>query len=184
MVRSRQTSPQVNAGSMADIAFLLLIFFLVTAMIPNDKGIKHTLPEPCPKNENCDTPIHERNILAISINSNNELFLEKELIKVELLTKITKDFLDNNGDGSCVYCQGNQSASSSDNPTTAIISLKSDPNASYEFYIKIQDALTKAYYDLRSRYAMELLNKDVNKLTNSELKQVREAYPFILSEVD
>ncbi|WP_323788959.1 biopolymer transporter ExbD [Psychroserpens sp.] len=184
MKNSRHSMPQVNAGSMADIAFLLLIFFLVTAMIPKDKGIKRTLPEPCPLGEICDTQINKRNMLEISVNSSNELFVENKIIVIEDLKSNVKAFLDNNGDNSCDYCNGTNALSSSDNPKEAVISLQNDKLTSYEFYIKIQDELTKAYYELRSDYARTIFNKTTNELNKDELAEVQKAYPFKMSETE
>ena len=79
MKSSRRDYPEVNAGSMADIAFLLLIFFLVTAVIPDDKGINRKLPPPCAPNTNCTgAPISQRNILEVKINAKDELLVENE----------------------------------------------------------------------------------------------------------
>lgn len=176
--------PQINAGSMADIAFLLLIFFLVTAMIPKDKGINRKLPAPCPLGDICDTQINKRNMLEISVNSNNEIFVENAIISIDELKIIAKKFLDNNGDKSCHYCKGENSETSSDNPKEAVISLQNDKQTSYNFYIEVQDELTKAYYELRADYAKSTFNKSVNKLTKQELTEVRKAYPFIISEAE
>lgn len=184
MKNSRHSMPQVNAGSMADIAFLLLIFFLVTAMIPKDEGISRKLPDSCPPGEICDTKINKRNMLEVNVNSNNELFVENKIIKIEILKTVVKEFLDNNGDKSCNYCSGENLESSSDNPREAVISLINDSNTSYKFYIEIQDELTKAYYELRSNYAISKFKKPLNTLTKAELLEVRRAYPFILSEVE
>ncbi|WP_431134266.1 ExbD/TolR family protein [Psychroserpens mesophilus] len=184
MKNSRHSMPQVNAGSMADIAFLLLIFFLVTAMIPKDKGINRKLPEPCPQGEICDIQINKRNMLEVSVNSKNELFVENNVIGIEELKAITKAFLDNNGDKSCDYCKGVSLETSSDHPEKAVISLKNDKGTSYEFYIEIQDELTKAYSELRADYAKTVFDKSVNELTKEELTEVRNAYPFIVSEAE
>lgn len=184
MKSSRHSMPQVNAGSMADIAFLLLIFFLVTAVIPKDEGIKWNLPKPCPPGENCSTEINKRNMLEIRVNSNNELFVENEIITIEELKTIAKNFLDNNGDKSCNYCEGENVNSSSDNPNEAVIFIQNAKGTTYEFYINIQDELTKAYYELRANYAKTTFNKEVHELTNEELIKVKKAYPFKLSEAE
>lgn len=184
MKNSRHSVPEVNAGSMADIAFLLLIFFLVTAVIPKDNGISRKLPAPCPPGQICDTKLNKRNMLEVSVNSNNELLVENEIIKIEDLKTITIDFLDNNGDKSCSYCRGKSFATSSDNPKEAVISLKNDSQTSYDFYIQIQDELTKAFYELRSNYATAKFKKSINASTKEELLEAREAYPFILSEAE
>ncbi|MCB4797743.1 ExbD/TolR family protein [Neotamlana laminarinivorans] len=80
MRHSKQT-PQVNAGSMADIAFLLLIFFLVTATISSDEGLNRKLPEHC-SNEDCNTIIAKNNILSIFVNDNDEILLNNELTDI------------------------------------------------------------------------------------------------------
>lgn len=185
MTTSRRHAPQVNAGSMADIAFLLLIFFLVTAMIPNDKGIQRKLPPPCLPHTICDDNyVKARHILEVTINSKNELLVENSIITIDELKDIAKDFLDNNGDGSCSYCNGFMLLKSSDNPKTAVISLTTDKMTSYNFYMKAQDELTKAYFELRSVYANSVFNKSADELSKDELYKIRAAYPFMFSEAE
>ncbi|WP_299335087.1 biopolymer transporter ExbD [uncultured Psychroserpens sp.] len=183
MRTSRRQFPQVNAGSMADIAFLLLIFFLVTAVIPKeDQGFNRKLPPPCPPNSDCLGEIPQRNTLEIRVNSKDELFVENDIVNIDELKQLTKAFVDNNGDTSCNYCNGLQTTNASDNPKKAVISLTNDNMTSYNFYIKVQDEITKAYYELRSDYAQTVLKKSPDELTKEELHKVRDAYPFILSE--
>lgn len=183
-MRRKQFVPEVNAGSMADIAFLLLIFFLITAAIPKDKGINRKLPAECPSGMDCHINIHERNLLRIALNSNNEIMVNNDLIAIAELKEITKRFIDNNGDNSCSFCEGEKLTTSSDNPKKAVISLQNDRNTSYELFIKVQDELTKAYYEIRKNYSKKAFNKLPEDLTKEELKQVKEAYPFILSEAE
>lgn len=184
MKRFRHEAPQINAGSMADIAFLLLIFFLVTAMIPKDIGFQRKLPKLCPDGQDCSAELLPRNVLELNINSNNELMVENEIIELSELKGKIIDFLDNNGKNECNYCQGNQLKSSSDHPDKAIISLRNDHMTSYEFYIQVQDELTQAYYTLRKKYAQKTFGKAVDELTPTEMKQTRDAYPFKLSEAE
>ncbi|MGJ8592912.1 MAG: ExbD/TolR family protein [Aquaticitalea sp.] len=184
MKNSRHSAPTVNAGSMADIAFLLLIFFLVTTTISADKGINRKLPDICPPGTNCNQATPERNILRISINSNDELFVEDKVISVKDLKQTAIDFLDNNGDQSCNYCDGLKNPQSSDNPSEAIISLSSERETSYEMYVAVQDLLTQSYYELREKYAQNTLNKTSKELDEADLRSVKKAYPFILSEAE
>lgn len=184
MRNSRHSAPQVNAGSMADIAFLLLIFFLVTTTITADKGISRRLPEICPTGTDCNIPLNERNILRIFINGNDELFVEDDVISIKELKSIAKAFLDNNGDQSCSYCNGLRDPKSSDNPLDAVISLQNDKQTSYEMYVGVQDILTKAYYELREAYAQKEFGKNASDLSESDLKEIKKAYPFILSEAE
>ena len=154
MRHSRQ-APQVNAGSMADIAFLLLIFFLVTAVIPNDQGINRKLPRICSPGQICDIEIKEKNILRIVINGNQELMIEDDVVNIEQVKGLSMAFLDNNGDKSCDYCNGLEITESSDNPNRAVISLQVDNETQYDLFIQVQDELTKAYFELRSKYAKQ-----------------------------
>ncbi|MFC0605627.1 ExbD/TolR family protein [Winogradskyella pulchriflava] len=179
----RRHSATVNAGSMADIAFLLLIFFLVTTTISADKGILRQLPGDCPPNEDCTKNIKERNLLHINLNSNQEIMVENNVVKLEEVEQLVKDFVDNNGSANCDYCEGLQLLESSEHPKNAVISLSHDALTKYELFIKVQDEITKAYYDLRKRYIQQKFKKSPHEVSNEELEIVKKAYPFIVSEV-
>ena len=178
---SRQNSA-INAGSMADIAFLLLIFFLVCSSIPNDKGIARKLPEKCPPGVDCSVPMHERNVLRIRMNEQGGLFVENELTPFSELRSLLIAFIDNNGDGSCAHCDGLGDSNSSDNPREAVVSISTDRLTPYNEFIQLQDEISEAYFFLRNRYTLEELEKDPKDLTDAELLKVREAYPIIISE--
>jgi len=149
---ARRSAPEVNAGSMADIAFLLLIFFLVTTTIETDSGLNRKLP---PIEDVVDPPIiKEKNILPVVINKNNQLLVEEELVELKDLRSVAMDFLDNGGgkgEDACDFCRGKRSPSSSDNPEKAIISLKNDRETAYKVYIAVQNELVAAYNELRNR---------------------------------
>src|SRR5690606_14143184 len=180
----RNSMPSVNAGSMADIAFLLLIFFLVTSMIPNDKGIARDLPQPCPPGAECNIPIKKNNLFAISLNEKGEIFANNEITNIEDLKETLKDFIDNGGDASCKYCQGEKLPAFSDNPKKASISLSVHREAPYQSFISIQDEIAKAYFELREKYVKEVLKTTSEKITKEELKTMQEAYPFRVIETD
>ncbi|OMP30770.1 biopolymer transporter ExbD [Mangrovimonas sp. DI 80] len=182
MKTSRHAAPQVNAGSMADIAFLLLIFILVTTTISMDSGLSRKLPPPCPPNTDCNADIKERNILRVMINPNNDILVNEKIVAIQDLKQVVANFIDNNGTKTCDYCHGKSEITSSENPQKAVISLQTAAKTKYEFYIEVQDEITKAYYDLRATYASEILRKPSDNLTEKDLKEVKEAYPFILSE--
>lgn len=165
---------------MADIAFLLLIFFLVTASILKDYGINRKLPPPCPEGQDCSGTKVENNILRISINNRNEIMLGVEIISIEELKNETIKFLDNNGDGTCEYCICEKLKNLSNNPKEAVISPNKDNLTSYSQYVKVQYELTKAYFKLRAEYCRNILKKSVDQLTKKELQEVKDAYPFIL----
>ena len=149
---AKRSAPEVNAGSMADIAFLLLIFFLVTTTIETDSGLNRKLP---PMEDVVDPPvIKQRNIFTVVVNKNNDLLVEEEPMEISELRAAAIAFLDNGGGkgaDACDFCQGARDTSSSDNPDKAVISLKNDRETDYKVYIAVQNELVAAYNDLRNR---------------------------------
>lgn len=152
---AKRSAPEVNAGSMADIAFLLLIFFLVTTTIELDSGLNRKLP---PIEESEPPIIREKNIFQLQVNRNNDLFLktggEEKIIELKDLRKAAIDFLDNGGGqgpDKCDYCQGKKNPKSSDNFDKAIISLQSDRATKYDTYIAVSNEIIAAYNVLRDR---------------------------------
>lgn len=178
----RRHSASVNAGSMADIAFLLLIFFLVTTTISADKGILRQLPAIC-ETPDCTVDIPERNLMRISMNENQQIMLDENIVKLEEIKSLVETFIDNNGINKCDYCDGRQFSESSDHPKEAVISLSHDAFTKYHIFVSVQDEITKAYYDLRTRYAKQVFNKTPDQLTKDELERVKKAYPFKVSEI-
>jgi hypothetical protein len=168
---------------MADIAFLLLIFFLVTTTISADKGILRKIPDECPPNENCNKKINERNILRVAMNDKQVIMIEDTIVELSEIKDLVERFVDNNGLSNCDYCEGEQSSESSDHPKDAVISLSHGALTKYDLFISVQDEITKAYYNLRANYAKEKLGKTPDKLTKTELEAVKKSYPFIVSEV-
>ncbi|SDH65304.1 ExbD/TolR family protein [Winogradskyella thalassocola] len=178
----RRHSVSVNAGSMADIAFLLLIFFLVTTTISADKGILRKLPPIC-DTADCTADIPDRNLLQIAMNDKQHIMIEENIVNLDEVKDIVEAFIDNNGSNNCDFCEGTQSIESSDHPKNAVISLSHDALTKYNLFISVQDEITKAYYDLRTRYAKQMYNKTPDQLTKVELIAVQKAYPFIVSEI-
>ena len=153
---AKRSAPEVNAGSMADIAFLLLIFFLVTTDIATDSGLNRKLP---PMIEDVTPPkIKERNIFQLNVNRNNQIFLksggEEKIIELKDLRATAVKFLDNGGGigkDACDGCQGAKNPESSDNFEKAIISFSNDRLTKYETYIAVQNEIIAAYNTLRDR---------------------------------
>ena len=200
---AKRSAPEINAGSMADIAFLLLIFFLVTTTIDKDKGLVRQLPPPL--DENIVPPIiKQKNLFVVLVNSNNDLLVEDEPMELKDLRQAAIDFLDNGGipagqEGYCDFCQGSRSPSSSDNPDKAIISMSSARKTDYTTYIAVQNELGAAYNELRDRESQRLFgwkytevkaaidagNYEGNEEKAKEkLKEVRALIPFKLSEAE
>lgn len=186
---THRTAQEVNAGSMADIAFLLLIFFLVTASIETDAVINKMLP---PKNDETIAEFKERNVLEISMNNTNDLMVNGELLNVESLRKRVVGFIDN-GESLCDYCQGEGVDYLSENPTKAIISIKTQRNTSYPLYVSVQNEVLAAYNDLRNReslrlfnvsfqdmekeYSMQAIKEDTKRKLKEQIESIRERYP-------
>jgi biopolymer transport protein ExbD len=188
MARNKRAIPEINAGSMADIAFLLLIFYLVTTTMDTDKGINRKLPPIDDELVQDPPPIKERNIFTVLVNSNDQLLVEEEYLEISELRAKAMEFIDNNGDGSCEYCQGYGVSTSSDNPDKAVISLQNDRGTSYGMYVKVQNELVAAYEDLRERYAEEEYGRSYRGMDPEEdeeiIKEIKNAYQQKISEAE
>jgi len=202
---ARRETPEINAGSMADIAFLLLIFFLVTTTMNVDSGISKKLSEKPPA-DYVPPVIKERNIFEVNINRNNELLVEGERMDLKEIKDAAVKFIDNGGGegklvdgvstGPCDYCKGEKSTASSDHPNKAIISVQSDRGTEYGTYIVVQNELLRAYTELRNRLCEERYNMSYTELeklykddiNNLELKKkvedIKTAYPQIISDAE
>ncbi|AXT61271.1 biopolymer transporter ExbD [Aquimarina sp. AD10] len=197
---ARRSAPSVNAGSMADIAFLLLIFFLVTTTIETDYGISRKLPPPI--DDPVDNVIRKRNIFTVELNQLNELLVEGEKMDVTALKNAAIAFLDNGGgtgELSCSYCKGEHDIHSSDNPDKAVISVVNNRKTNYETYITVQNELVGAYTILRNREAIRLfgtsfqeLERNLKNTTNSvdrkdlreKIKKIQSMFPEKISEAE
>jgi len=188
MARNKRAIPEINAGSMADIAFLLLIFYLVTTTMDTDKGINRKLLPIEDELVQDPPPIKERNIFTVLVNSNDQLLVEDEYLEINELRAKAMEFIDNNGDGSCEYCKGYGVSSSSDNPVKAVISLQNDRGTSYGMYVKVQNELVAAYEDLRERYAEEEYGRSYRGMDPEEdeeiIKEIKNAYQQKISEAE
>ncbi len=192
---ARRDTPEINAGSMADIAFLLLIFFLVTTTMDVDTGISRKLPEKQP--EDVVPPVlKEKNVFEVNINRRNEILVEgDQYMKVEDLREAAINFIDNGGGSAadmasqdlnvCSWCEGAKDPASSDHPKKAIISLQSDRGTSYATYISVQNELVGAYTVLRNRYSNKKFGKDFDRLSFEQQKDIKiNIYPQIISEAE
>lgn len=198
---ARRSSPEINAGSMADIAFLLLIFFLVTTTMETDRGISRKLP-PMQDEDVVPPIIRQKNIFTVIVSRDNQLLVEDELMELKDLRQAAVEFLDNGGgvgEEACDYCKGARDPQSSDNPEKAIISLVNDRKTEYGTYISVQNELVAAYNQLRNREANRLFNMDFTKMEanyndvnwrgNKEqlkerIEQIKTMYPQKLSEAE
>jgi len=171
--RSKELTP-INASSMADIAFLLLIFFLVTTEIAIDEGITVTLP---PYSDVPPPPVesNDRNTLTVNVNSRDQLLVEEELVEVRELREATMRFIDNNG----------VDPTQSDSPQEAIVSFKGDRGTSYDMYINVYNELRGAYNDLRDNASNRKFGKMYEDLIDTaSINEIKAMYPIRISEAE
>lgn len=174
--KQRRENNEVNTGSTADIAFLLLIFFLVTTQIASDKGVLVQLPA---KAEEVDIILKERNVLNILVNSNNELLIEEKITQAEEVRQVAKAFISNNG----------QDEELSASPQKAVISIKTDRGTEYNMYIQVLSEVKAAYAELRAAH-LQLSLEDYNHLKRKDAKdrelldKAKKAYPMRISDAE
>ncbi|MBO7607072.1 MAG: biopolymer transporter ExbD [Paludibacteraceae bacterium] len=180
---------EINASSMADISFLLLIFFLVTTSMATDKGLFRTLPPPVEqKKQNEEIEVNKRNIMLVLVNSSDKLMVNGEVMDVMSLKEKAKEFIDNPANkenlpeketvdidyfGKCRIT------------TKHVISLQNDRGTSYQAYIAVQNELVAAYNELRDEIAAKKFEgRKYSQLTESEQEAVRKYYPLKISEAE
>lgn len=178
-MKIKRFRPEINAGSMADIAFLLLVFFLVATTMNKDEGIQRKLP---PMDPGPAGMVAQKNILSVLVNSENQILVEDEYLSISEIKDRAMKFIDNNGKSECDYCEGSKNSSSSDHPKQAIISLQNDRATSYKTYVSVQNELTAAYNTLRNTLAEKKYAQAFEDLSPNLQKEISEAYPIIISE--
>lgn len=178
---------EINAGSMADIAFLLLIFFLVTTTMDVDTGIGRRLPPPLTGDEK-PPDINERNIFTVNINSRDRLQVEGQPSDISTLRQQTKDFLtnpQNRDDMPEMIIKNFPELGNVRVPKSAVISLKNDRGTSYKMYIAVQNELTAAIAELRNELSMEKFGKRFTELTiDAQVEAIQSAVPIPISEAE
>jgi len=152
MAKGKREIQEVNAGSMADIAFLLLVFFLVTTTMNQNQGVKATLPPYVDPDDIPEIDYKQRNILEILVNKNDQLLVEGEELKLKELRATAIEFLKADGKGGPDLPESSEKA---------VISLKSDRGTSYETYLAVQNELSAAYRLVRNDYAMAYTMKRI-----------------------
>ncbi len=170
--KKKRSAISINAGSMADIAFLLLIFFLVTTTINAEKGIPVKLP-PYEKDV-IPEPIINRNLLKIKVNYKNELLVEGEEEKINNLRERTKEFIMN------PQKRDDMPVS----PQRAIVSIQNDRGTSYETYIAVYNEIKGAYNELWDELSSSKFNKKYDDLDKEQKKKIQGEIPLIISEAE
>ena len=191
MGRKKRDIPGINASSTADMAFILLIFFLVTTSMDTDRGLARRLPpppDPSVKKEDNNIKVKERNVLQVRVNKNNELMVGSEFMDVKMLRAKAKEFIanPNNEDnlpekhvvnipllgGDCMVTKNH------------VISVTNDVGTSYSAYIEVQNELVGAYNELRDEIAKAKFSKTYAECSEDEQKAIRDFYPQKISEAE
>jgi biopolymer transport protein ExbD len=182
---------EINASSMADIAFLLLIFFLVTTTMSVDKGLSRRLPPPLPPNmEKPDIDVKKRNIFIVLVNSNNQLLVQGEPLDVKQLKEKAKLFIQNEANDASlpekvpVEVEFDGIKETVLTTKNHVISLQNDRGTQYQKYIEVQNELVAAYNELRNEMAQARFGMKYDELDENRQKAIQTIYPQKISEAE
>ena len=181
--------PQINASSMADISFLLLIFFLVTTSMDVNQGLARRLPAPIPPDQKIeDTDINKRNLFVVKINWENKLLVQGQELDVRQLRAKAKEFIANTNDdpnmpklfeedfgepfGTLKYTKEH------------VISVQNDAETQYQAYLEVQNELVAAYNELREECAQKYFHTAYTELDEEWQKKIQKIYPQKISEAE
>lgn len=187
---SKRKVQEINASSMADIAFLLLIFFLVTTTMSVDKGLSRRLPRLPQANEKQEEKVNARNTFVVLVNSNNQLLVQGEPLDVKQLREKVKIFIKNEGNDPSlpellpmeVEIDGQQETVIT--TKKHIISLQNDRGTLYQKYIEVQNELVGAYNEVRDEYSRARFGVAYAELNEDRQKAVQTIYPQKISEAE
>ena len=184
---ARNKVQEVNAGSMADIAFLLLIFWLTTTSIDADKGLQRRLPPMPDENQKQeDVKVNRRNILQVKINSSDRILAGSQSVDVSQLKDVVIDFVTNPAD--------NENLSEKEMEeivgyglypvSKGVVSLQNDRGTSYNSYLQVQNEIVKAFNEIRDNFAMAQFGRKYAMLSEDQQEIVRKAIPQKISEAE
>lgn len=185
MARKNRGVPEINQSSLADIAFMLLIFFLVTTTMDVDSGIYRKLPQWISEDQK-PPDINERNVFVVGINKNNDLFVEGAYAQVSELKERVKEFITNPLEKSNLsekelkLVEGIGEIERS----KGVVSLTNDRGTDYGQYIAVQNELVAAFNELRNEFSMARFGKKFDALDETMQEAVRDAVPTAISEAE
>lgn len=188
MARKKREVGEINASSTADMAFLLLIFFLMTTSMDTDQGLARRLPEPPrPDQKKEDADIKERNILQVFVNFQDQLMCGDDYVTVDQLRDKAKEFIANPMNDEKlpekvaveVPYFGTQMVTKHH-----VVSLRCDRGTSYKAYIAVQNELVAAYNELRNELAQQKWGKNYADLGEDQQDAIRQIYPQVISEAE
>mgnify|MGYP002588848536 FL=1 len=188
MAKKKREVPEINSSSTADIAFLLLIFFLITTSMDTDRGLARLLPPP-PEDQDQDNTdkIKERNVLQVYLNKDDALMCGNDYIGVEQLREKAKEFIANAGNAEHMPEKTQKNVEFFGTTLVNdkhVISLQNDRGSSYQAYISVQNELVAAYNELRDELGKAKFGKAYNECSEDEQKAIREYYQQKISEAE
>lgn len=179
--------PEINAGSMADIAFLLLIFFLVTTTMDVDTGITRRLPPPV-EDDRIDVPVKDRNVMKVLINNQDRLMVNGKQVDVSMLKDLTKKFMaiyPDDGEHPETTFKFIEELNKDVVISRGIISLKNDRGTSYAMYIAVQNELAAAFNEMKDDKSIELFGMKYTQLIDKKrIKGIKLIIPVRVSEAE
>jgi biopolymer transport protein ExbD len=181
----RREIPEINAGSMADIAFLLLIFFLVATTMDIDSGIHRVLPQPTP--EDFEPPeVKERNVLPVLVNLNDQLMVKGEVTQLSDLKEKVREFLLNVDDDEELPEKRIEEIEffGEMEVTKGIISLQTDKGTSYKAFVEVLNEITAAGNEIKNEFSLEHFGDRFDELPSDKRKAVLNAVPCVISEAE
>jgi len=179
--------PEIPSASLADIAFMLLIFFLVTTTMDVDSGLERRLPQWVdPEELENDDRINERNVFVVLVNRNNDLLVEGEYADIDNLRERAKEFMANPyNDETLPEKEPTQIPYFGETMVTkGVISLRNDLDTQYGTYIAVQNELVAAINELRDELARERFGKPYKELEGDRQNAIRDIYPSRISEAE
>jgi biopolymer transport protein ExbD len=180
--------PEYNAASLADIAFMLLLFFLVTTTMDVDSGLERKLPPPPPPNQDLSKQpqIKERNVFVVLVNKNDQLLVEGKPMRIRDLREAAENFMANpNNDPKLPEKEVKDVPFFGPTEVTkGVISLQNDVGTTYGTYIAVQNELVGAINDLRDQLAQRKWGKSYDDLDRDQQKAIQEIYPSRISEAE
>ena len=180
--------PPINASSMADISFLLLIFFLVTTSMDVNTGLSRRLPAPVPPDQKVDDmKINKRNLFVVKINSANQLLVQGQEMNIRQLREKAKEFIANENEDPylpVLYTEVIPGLGEVKYTKDHVISVQNDVDTQYQAYLDVQNELVAAYNELREEFSQKKFHKAYADLSEDQQKLVQKVYSQRISEAE
>ena len=188
---NKRKTPDINAGSQADIAFLLLVFFLVATTMNTDKGLSRVLPPLPPEDVKVeDAKVKERNVLLVFVNASGQIMAGDESMDIRGLKDKAKEFILNPMDDANLPEKKDTEIELADGSkwvypvSEGVISLQTTRDTNYEVYIMVQNELSRAFNEVREQVAMQKFGQPFADLNEDQRSAVTKAVPQKISEAE